>query len=199
MNPDPITIGDQPIQRLERIVSAICQAARLQGLEKEKAGNALREALSGECLCCGIRVTGEELLELVEVPPIKEIRGRIARLQKGLCANAHCEYTSYRLILGYHPDLEWAKLLALTEAPKESDSFLPAAESAVAPVVSVPLHRRTAFRMGAAIAAGVLLILLRQWYLGGGIPLIMEPEHFQVDPLPAGAETNELSVDSHPH
>jgi hypothetical protein len=199
MNPDPITIGDQPIQRLERIVSAICQAARLQGKEKEKVRNALRAALAGECPCCGIRVTGEELLELLEVPPLKETNVRIARLRKGRCANQHCEFTSYRLILGNHPDLDWAKLLAPGEARPAGDGPIPEVDTAVTSVISVPLHRRTAFRVGVAITAGILLILLRQWYLGGGIPLIMEPEKFRVDPLPAGAETNELGNDSPPH
>ena len=44
-------------------------------------------------------------------------------------------------------------------------------------------------RVGLALVIVVLLLLFRQWYFGGRIPLIREPEKFRVDPAPPGWET----------
>ena len=49
-------------------------------------------------------------------------------------------------------------------------------------------HRR---RLAARIGAGLLVVgsvwLIRQWYLGGTIPFLREPENFQVDRIDSEA------------
>ena len=35
---------------------------------------------------------------------------------------------------------------------------------------------------------GALLLIIRQWYLGGRIPILREPEKFRVTPSPAEHE-----------
>ena len=43
------------------------------------------------------------------------------------------------------------------------------------------MHARRTSRVVIGVAILAMLWLLRQWYRGGTIPLIREPENFQVD------------------
>jgi hypothetical protein len=52
-------------------------------------------------------------------------------------------------------------------------------------------RRRLLGRLFVALAVASLLLLIRQWYRGGTIPLIREPENFQVDHLPPGRQIPE--------
>jgi hypothetical protein len=71
----------------------------------------LRAALSGECVQCGIRITGEELIELSQPAKTAESDPKIARLRQDYCARNHCDSYYYRLTFRTHPDLDWTRLL----------------------------------------------------------------------------------------
>jgi hypothetical protein len=45
-------------------------------------------------------------------------------------------------------------------------------------------------RAGIALAALVVVLLVRQWHAGGRIPLIREPEHFRVATDPNEGEAH---------
>jgi hypothetical protein len=42
------------------------------------------------------------------------------------------------------------------------------------------MDRAVAIRLGFGLAALVLLLIMRQWYYGGTIPIIRQAEHFRV-------------------
>ena len=145
---------------------------------------ALRAALSGECVQCGIRITGEELIDLSQPTTTAESDPKIARLRQGYCARNHCDSYYYRLTFRTHPDLDWTRLL---------DSQTPPTAVEEETIKTTPgVGRRGLLgRLFVALAVASLLLLIRQWYLGGTIPLIREPENFQVDHLPPGRQTPE--------
>ena len=116
------------------------------------------------------------------MPAAPEISARVQRLRDGTCARPECNYRFYRLILKKHPDVDWTKLLApMATEPESSD---PAQALCDATAARGRLHRasaRRAVRVALVCAAAVVVLLARQWYLGGRIPLIREPELFRVD------------------
>lgn len=161
----------------------------------------LRDAISAQCVQCGIRLTGDELLALAEAtedaegtraasrPPAPP-NPKVARLRLGYCARSGCDSCYYRVTFEPRPGLDWTKLLpgaeleVTTTAPAEDPGH---AERQAAFRSSV---RRTAGK--AALALGVLIVLLvaRHWYQGGTIPYLREPEKFDVEvaptPIPPG-------------
>ena len=185
---DDYLVREEPVRRLERVVFALSQAARRIEPQPDRIRNALRSALSARCARCGMRVTGEELLVLSQLPGDDETK-RIQRLRSGCCAREGCQFESYELHFQNHPDLDWPKLLAAREpeALAASDAAEPAPEAEAA-AAAVPdrttRHRRMAIRVGALIGAVLLLFVFRQLYYGGRIPLLREPEKFRVTPAP---------------
>jgi hypothetical protein len=182
--PDDFLVREEPVRRLEKIVFALRQATGQCGLPPDKAREALRLTLTAECVDCGMRVTGDELLALSQWPTGRESI-RIERLRAGYCARETCEFDRYRLRLRKHPELSWTKLLATsqTEEPRAAVEVEPAARSEKS---KPPFLQRAAVRVGIVIAIMLLLFALRQLYFGGRIPLIREPEKFKVAPAPTG-------------
>jgi hypothetical protein len=180
-------VREEPVPRLERIVFALSEAAARCGECSDKIRSALPLALAADCVGCGMRVTGEELLILSRLPQQHE-SSRIKRLRTGHCARAGCECDQYLLLLQNHPDIDWAKLFSAGDEKKEEPSVSAEAELAVAGAAWCSARRRKAVRIGLLIVATILLFVLRQYYLGGRIPLIREPEKFHVDPAPPGGE-----------
>lgn len=181
-------IREEPVQRLERIVFAVTEAARRCEAPAHRIRDALPLALAAECVECGVPVTGEELLALSRLPQATEA-DRLKRLRAGLCARAECECDRYRLFFQSHPDLDWPKLFSAGEEEKVETPGPDETEIAVAESARRAARRRAAVRIAVLIGAAVLLFVLRQYYLGGRIPLIREPEKFHVDPAPPGGES----------
>ena len=184
--PDNYLVREESIQRMERIVFALSQAAKRCDESSDKITAALRVALSARCERCGTHVTGEELLVFSGLPAAQE-SARVKRLRSGHCARAECAGDEHRLIFQNHPDLDWAKLFASGKEPEQPEQTEPVAAEAT----EVPKRAsrwRTPIRVGILIGMAVLLFVLRQLYYGGRIPLLREPEQFRVDPAPHGTE-----------
>lgn len=142
------------------------------------------EAVVAECVQCGFRLTGTELLALApaagdSAPPAAP--AKIDRLRRGYCARNGCDSSYYRLSFEPRPGIDWERLvpkgdLEVVEAPVEE-----------APEVARRREefraglRRLALRGGMALGALLLLLLARHWYLGGTIPYLREPEKFEVE------------------
>jgi hypothetical protein len=203
MNENVFLIREESIPRLKPLVAAIWEAARRADPDEGRVGRALSAALAGECARCRTRVTGAELLELARLPADQAPDPQVARLRRGRCANDQCLHSSYRLILRRHPDLDWSRLLSQAGTPpgKTVDPVEPELVEGTleepapspAPAATPAPRRHTLLRAGVLVAAVFLLLLVRQWYYGGRIPLLREPENFRVDSLPAGM-TNEKAL-----
>src|SRR5215813_4469651 len=94
-------VREEPVQRLERIVFALTEAARRWETPAQRICDALPLSLAAECVECGLWVTGEELLVLSRLPQTTE-GDRLKRLRAGHCARAECEGDRYRLFFLNH-------------------------------------------------------------------------------------------------
>ena len=155
--------------------SASLETTLSAGPETEKLRPALREALSAECVQCGIRLTGPDILSF----PAEENDPRYERLRTGYCARSGCDSRFYRVTCAPHPQLNWPVLLSpaqdLTDERK-ADEFHTENRAAVAK------RRNSALlRTAAVIAVLLILMLVRHIQMGGTIPFVREPEDFKVD------------------
>ena len=142
---------------------------------------AIRSHVSAECVLCGERVSGPDLLALAESEPSQPASPRARRLRQGYCARTGCDSVYYRVTCASHPGMDWPKYLSAAEAVLEENaaSKLEAEEAAKA-ALKQALRKRL-------LAGAVLLLCLlaaRQLYLGGSIPFLRQPENFQVDRRP---------------
>jgi hypothetical protein len=181
-DPTPLT-RQEPLQTLPAFCAALVAALQPDGPAGERLRPALDAALAAECVLCGITLTGTELLAVGT--PASEPPGddpKTTRLRQGYCARKDCTSYFYRLRFTPHPDIDWARALAQAEVAKTD----PREEVQVEAVALAAARRAVRWRLGGRLLAGLtvlaLLWLLRQWYIGGTIPLLREPEHFTADP-----------------
>jgi hypothetical protein len=189
MNEDIFLIREEPVRRLGRVILAILDAVRRGDTAEGRNVAALNIALEAECAGCRTRIKGAELLVLARSASGR-IDPRIARLRRGRCANESCPHENYRVILKVHPDLNWSRLLSQTTPASPPDDQPGTGENSLDPAAESAPRYRGLLRIGALAAAVLLALLVRQWYYGGQIPLIRQPENFRVAPLPPGTETN---------
>ena len=140
--------------------------------DAEKLRPALAEALSAECVQCAIRVDGADLLKLGAEEPQED--PRLERLRIGYCARNGCESQFYNVTRAPHPQINWATLFTAIDPTTEQ-------KAAARRAVRMDRLKRTGIRTAIAVAALLIVFILRQLYVGGTIPLIRQPENFQVD------------------
>ena len=147
--------------------------------EPDKLRAAIDQALSGECVQCGIRLSGSELLKFQEE---SSDDGRVERLRDGYCARNGCESRFYKVTCAPHPQVNWPGLL--------NPTYELTAEEKAASVANVRGRRFTNLRKKALVRTGILAVVLlivfviRQFYIGGSIPFVRQPEEFKVDREP---------------
>ena len=177
-------VREESIPRLERVLCAITEAAKRRGAP---AQNVLAAVLIAGCRRCGARVSGAELVRFAGFPDPQE-SFRLRRLRIGRCVRPECSSNEYQLVFRNHPDIDWVELLSTT---KEDTAMSPGDDGKKAAVE----HRDHAesrsqwIRRALLAAAVVLLLIARQMYNGGRIPLLREPEKFRVAPALQGENT----------
>jgi len=186
MSSEPVHVRPQHLQRLGQFSLTLVEVLEQSAIAPDKLREVVRSAWSGECVQCAIQVTGEELLALSKPAEAGEANPRVARLRQGYCARNRCDSYYYRLIFTAHPDIDWTRVLSQTE-PQEAEHVKQAdAECAAVEAARRVVRRRIVGRVLVGVAVVALLLLIRQWYVGGTIPLVRQPENFQVDPVPPG-------------
>lgn len=175
-----------PLRELPQLATSLREAiGRMPAPEKTRA--AVEAALSAQCVQCGIRLSGADVLALPD-----STDARLERLRHGYCARNGCDCHFYNVSRAPHADFDWARLMSETNASVESQAAVAAAEAAY---VRRQARRGKAIRIGVAIAALLAVYVARQLYMGGRIPFIREPEKFQVD---THAEPEQFEVDRVP-
>jgi hypothetical protein len=183
--PDIYLVRDESIRRLERVVYALAEAAKHCGEPRDKMRAALEAALFAECDRCGARVSGRELLLFSDWPTASE-SVRIRRLRTNRCVRPECTSQDYQLIFRNHPDVDWPRLFSSGQEPEPvavADDDEPEVDRKAA---YIAWRHRMFLRIGVLAGALLLLFIARQYYYGGRIPLIREPESFRVDFAPEG-------------
>lgn len=148
---------------------------------------AVSEGLLAECDVCGIPLTGQDLL-LAGDATGTEVGVKVKRLRLGFCARDGCESYFYRLSLRPVTGLDWKEVLAhietLREARKQAMDAEASAQKQADPMVKLKKVRKIAIAIGLVL----MLLLIRQWYVGGTIPFIREPEKFHVSTAAPSSE-----------
>lgn len=180
-------VREEKIERLERLMIALAQAADRNPDQKKSIRAGIAAALSAECPICRAQIDGAHLLMLADLPNAAEKAG-IKRLRQGLCAREKCKSSYYRIHLGQHPDLDWPTLFSKKETVTECEVQIPA--EPIDPAVVAARRKKKLLRLAIFFGLLLLALWLRQIYFGGTIPLLRQPEKFHVDPLPAGGTSD---------
>ncbi len=178
-----VTTRQEHLCQLAGFCKALDETLRSTGLTPEQSLQVFQIAVTAECVGCGIAISGNELFALSQPPAAERASIKTGRLRLGDCARQGCEAWHYRLAFRPQPQLDWPKLLGQVESRQRQQ---PVAVHPAVPLwnwVSL-LRSRKVVRLGTALAALLLLLLIRHWQQGGRIPLLHEPENFKVDILP---------------
>jgi len=177
-------IHQQHLLKLEPLCRYLDDTLVDAGWPPERVRDAFLTSVSAECVSCGIPVTGEQLYALSQPPSADRAHVKIGRLRMGDCAREKCDSYYYRMTFQTFPGVDWPSLVSRFEKGEPQPK---AAEWSGKPrnwaakylsTLRVPAH------VWITLAALVLVIVMRQWYVGGRIPLLREPEHFKVDIAP---------------
>ena len=181
MTTSELLTKDVPLPKLEAFCQNLGKALHRAGVPSDIAGEIWRTGLDARCVECDIRIYGEELLTLSEPVANNPANTKRGRLHLGDCARQGCNAYSYRLTFYPCLNLNWPELLAAANTPENSAPEESRAETKAMAGAWTHLLRLRAIRATAiTVAAITLLLVFRQWYNGGRIPLLREPRKFTV-------------------
>jgi hypothetical protein len=180
-----MVVRPQSIHRLPQFLSALFRAADLFAPDDPSLAKTLSLALKAECVQCKLHIEGDDLKTLAAQPVPNNDHPKLIRLRQGYCARNGCDSYYYNVVLDDHPNFDWLKLIELTETTLDQPTQPDSIHAATPPrtLKDVITHHPWMIRLALAITTLCLLFVLRQFYTGGTIPFIREPERFQVDVL----------------
>jgi hypothetical protein len=181
---ETVTVRQEHLCRLADFCQNLETALRAAGSTPEQCLEVFRTAVFAECVGCGIQVSGEELYALSQPPSAELASAKTGRLRLGDCARNGCEAWYYRVSIAPYQQVDWPKLLAEVDAPENQGRTGGSTARWWGLLWERLVRWRMLPRIGVAFAAIVLLLLVRHWHQGGRIPLLREPEAFQVDTAP---------------
>ena len=184
MTPDNISVREETLEALANFSADLAEACRRCDPTGTKVTETVSAALSAECPRCGIRVSGAELLAISASADDPSAHAKIKRMRLGYCARDGCESLVYQLHFGRVPDLDWEVIQEQMAAAENHRLALVAAEAAAKRAAQRKFNWRFIARVAIALGVLLLLLMIRQWYLGGRIPILREPEKFRVAPAP---------------
>jgi hypothetical protein len=182
MTSDQVT-RQEHLQRLYPFCQALAKALARAGVVPKNSLEAWREAVAAQCVQCGIEVSGQELFALSQAPSPELDSAKIGRLRMGDCARKGCTSYYYRLVFRPYQELNWPEILAqvetITQEPaQKTRSQSTSSHLELSSLWRLPVTRR----LGAVFVLIVVLLLVRQWSIGGRIPWLHEPEKFLAAP-----------------
>ena len=179
MEQQTILTRHERLGRLGELCQAIATSLQRAGLSSDLVFLSFRDLMSAECAQCGTRVPGEELYVLTQPSDGKDLSVNLRRLRLGFCAQSSCQSFHCQLTFRSGEKIDWTARLALADRIVQD---LEESRAGRGKRWRLALIRPIAIAVGALL----LLLLLRQLYVGGRIPLLREPEKFRVDPDPTG-------------
>jgi hypothetical protein len=171
----------QHLLKLEPLCRYLVEALADSGLAPEKIQAAFETSLSAECVSCGIPLSGAELYTLSQPPSAEHANAKIGRLRMGDCARQKCDSYYYRMTFRPFPGVDWESLASKFEKGEPQQKPDTDAGSEKKWLLKYLRTLRVPAHIWLTLAALVLVLVVRQWYVGGRIPLLREPEHFKVD------------------
>ena len=177
----------EPLTRLRVFSSAVQEHLQAGGFSSDQVFAIFDSSISAECIQCRIQVSGRELFEVGSEPVDGQQAGpKITRMRLGDCARQGCDSMYYNLTLQPYPRVDWPAIISQAASRELEESGVVSVKPARSPLPRIHITSKTARTM--AVAAGAILVLFvaRQYYYGGRIPLLREPEHFHVDQTAPG-------------
>ena len=165
--------------RLADLCPALLAALQHARLSSDATFLTFQESTFAECSHCHTKITGDELFVLAQPSDGQHLSERLRRLRLGFCPNTSCQ--SFNCQLTFQPDsrVDWKTCLARTDQTIQDLEDSRAGRG--------KRWRSELVRPAIIAVAGILLLLvIRQLYFGGRIPLIREPEKWRVAPDPTG-------------
>jgi hypothetical protein len=186
--PAVVLVRKEHLYRFAAFCTALDEAIQRAGFDPDESAGILQDGVYADCISCGLVLRGEDVCAVARHagPDVESSDPRMRRLHLGDCARDNCNGLYYRIHFRKHPRLEWPVLLAAVDEVRAREIFGPVAERVRSRSWSFPVAGPLVRRCAVGFALILLLLLARQWYAGGRIPLLREPEHFRVDPAPAG-------------
>ena len=178
---DQLLTRQVPLQKLEPLCRALGDSLTRGGLTPEQSQELWRVGVAAECTRCGIPIYGDELYALSQPPSEKYANIKLGRLRLGDCAREGCNSYTYKLTFYPYNNLDWPTLLAAIDRNEKEPGNAPV-RPGIAQALNLLWRSSAARRVALGLIVVVLLLVVRQWYLGGRIPLLREPRKFQVDP-----------------
>jgi len=176
--PDAVYQCQEHLHNLCRFSQSMMQRIEASGNTPRVLLEAAYGSLSGECIQCGFRISGEELLSLSSSELDDKASPRLKRLRLGYCARNGCDAVYYRISCTGHPDINWLSFFQKQDLP--TINFSRSETSRLKPI-HFSLGKFLDWRILITAVTLLVLILLRQYYRGGSIPFLREPENFKVD------------------
>jgi len=172
-----------PLKDLSAVYRAaqllLSQQANVSGAD---AGHRLA-GFTATCVQCGIQLDSADLAHLAG-PELSEtpLPPKIDRVLKGYCARSECPSYYCRVEVAPESGIDWNQLQKAISGPVEELDEETSAEARLAVQAQRTFLLRWMGKLAAAAAILMLLLMIRQWYIGGTIPLLREPESFTIDP-----------------
>ncbi len=170
-----------------QLVAALAKA----GIPDTGRVDVLTAHVTACCQRCGTNLSALDLLRLgLAAQPESLGDPRLARVLRGYCVSGSCESYYYNFTFREHPAVAWPIVKATAKAAPGKAQLDPAAQARLELRRSERWRerRRTALRVAAGLLVLALLLLWRQWQVGGRIPVLREPRQFTVAPQPAPKE-----------
>ena len=177
---------DEQIKGLVEFSSDLVAAVKHQANGELKSGVAVSELCWAECTVCNLRVSGEELLKIGELPDASDVSAAVKRLRLGYCAHAGCESYFYRISFRQGAGVDWTAVAANMKELAEARKMAMTVGSEEGRKKLAAARWKLAGRISLGVAVVLILLAIRQWYFGGTIPFIREAEKFRVGTAPAG-------------
>jgi hypothetical protein len=161
----------------------LAQALEAAEVTRDQVAPTLDRGLVCECVQCGIRLGGEDLLAL-SLAEEADLGTHVKadRVRQGYCARNGCSSYFYRFTFRSQAGLDWAKVLGVAQTKAVEAQAAAAVEAQEEKAAARSARHAIGFRVLAGIGLVVALVLVRQWIVGGRIPFLREPEQFTVDP-----------------
>jgi hypothetical protein len=146
----------------------------------EQAQAILIAAVQAQCAQCAIPLTVDELIASAgEETPSSAALAKVSRLRQGYCARNGCLSRFYQVNLLPYPGVIWAEVLARAAAINQEQAAALQVEEAENEIQRRRESRTKGLKLLGTLGGLLLLLVARQWLVGGRIPLLREPQTFR--------------------
>ena len=185
----------EALTRLRVFCSGLIECLQQGGFTAEQVFAIFESSIAAECIQCRIQVSGKELFE-VGMPAAEgqQPGPKIARMRLGDCARQGCDSMYCNIAFQPYPRVDWQAVIGRAESRELAESGVLHVKAARRRLPRVNFTPHGLRRTGLLAGAIVLLIAARQYYYGGRIPLIREPERFRVDHVASTPGTTDAPV-----